>query len=58
LGLLPMYIGADWETVNSINGTYTAIDVPNLGSSKYSMMYTDVLWLTVVLNDLGCYQAL
>lgn len=53
-----MYIGVDLETVNSINGNYTTINVPNICYYKYSMMYTDVLWLTFALNDLGRYQAL
>jgi hypothetical protein len=53
-----MYIGADWETVNGIKGSYTAINVPNLGSFQYSQMHIYVLSLTVVQNDLDTSSAL
>ena len=38
-----MYIGVDWEAVNSIKGFYTATYVPNLSSYQYPQMYIDVL---------------
>jgi hypothetical protein len=43
-----MYIGVDWETVNSIKGCYTVILFPNTCYSSFLMMYYDVLSLTFI----------
>jgi hypothetical protein len=43
-----MYIGVDWEVVNSISGIYTPILVPNLRSTLYISMYTSVQWLIII----------
>ena len=37
-----MYMGADWEMVNSIVGIYSVTFLPNLGCIQYSPMYGDV----------------
>jgi hypothetical protein len=37
-----MYIGVDWETVNSIKGIYTIIVLPNTYSSSLFLMYNYV----------------
>ena len=41
-GCLGMYLVADWETVYSIYHSYRGVDLPNLGLSKYLLMYCRV----------------
>ena len=36
-----MYIGADWEVVNSILGIYTDTILPNTCSLEFFFMYFD-----------------
>ena len=45
-----MYIGVDWETVNSIQVTYTSINVPNLETPKFFLMYYHVYWCTNIIT--------
>ena len=37
-----MYIGVDWETVNSIKGINTIIILPNTYYTSFLMMYSYV----------------
>jgi hypothetical protein len=38
-----MYIDVNWETVNSINGIYTAMIIPNTDTPLFFKVYLRVL---------------
>ena len=52
-----MYFSVIWEIVNSISFEYTCIFLPNLSSTSFLVMYTDVLRWTIIhefqCEDLG-----
>jgi hypothetical protein len=48
-GLLVMYMVADFEIVHSIYLACTCIFLPNLRSTSFFVMYSDVLRLTIIL---------
>jgi hypothetical protein len=54
-GYLPMYMGSDWEVVNSISLEYTCLVLPNLGRNTFHSMYSNVFrWTTI--HSLQCYD--
>jgi len=44
-----MYMGVFWEIVHSIYRPCTCIFLPNLRSTSFFVMYSDVLRLTIIL---------
>jgi hypothetical protein len=43
-----MYMVADWEIVHSIYRPYTCMFLPNLRSTSFFVMYSDVLRWTII----------
>jgi hypothetical protein len=44
-----MYFNVIWEMVNSIYAGCTCIFIPNLRFTRFLLMYSDVLRLTIIL---------